>query len=71
VYDAETSEPIEDVRIHVSGWDEINDEYFHESTNADTAGYYEFHTPPGDFWLDVFEDGYYDYDERITIPDNH
>ena len=68
VYDSENSEPVEDVELVVYGYDEVKDEFFFDDTYTDISGYYEFHTPEGDFWLDARKEGYYNYDEDITIP---
>jgi hypothetical protein len=67
VYDNVTSNPIEDVRVGISGYDYVKDEYFFDDTYTDVNGYYEFHTPDGDFWIYCSEDGYYDYDNDIMI----
>jgi hypothetical protein len=71
VYDNETLKPLEDVRVYVGGWDYANDDYFSDSTRTNIFGYYEFHTPAGEFYVDAYlNNNYYDYDEDITISEN-
>jgi hypothetical protein len=67
VYDNDTSDPIEGVEIYISGYDEVKDEYFFDITYSTESGYYEFHTPEGDFWLFCDIEGYYEYDDDIII----
>ncbi len=69
VYDNETEEPLEGVWVDIYGMNWYDD--FDEGTETDGSGYFEFNTPEGEYWLDIYgEDGYYSYSDEVTVVKN-
>ncbi|MCH8012475.1 MAG: carboxypeptidase regulatory-like domain-containing protein [Candidatus Marinimicrobia bacterium] len=66
VYDSDTGLPIEDADVDVGSED------YWDHTHTDTAGYYHFPLPNGEYWAAAWKEGYApDYtDSLIVIADN-
>ncbi len=64
VYNNKTLKPMKDIEIEL-----YNDDWY--DTESDISGYYEFNdVSEGEYWLEVWLDGYYDYSQEITIVKN-
>ena len=66
VYDSDTGLPIEDADVDVGSED------YWDHTHTDTAGYYHFPLPNGQYWAGAWKEGYApdDTDSLIVIADN-
>jgi hypothetical protein len=70
VYNLKTQMPIADIELDIHGWEEETNDFFYDNTRTNESGYYEFHTPAGEFYLSSDNDYYYGYNEEIIISNN-
>jgi len=66
IYDSETGEPIENSYIYLDGYSDDGEEYYTSDEPGEDA-YYDFFTPPGEYELRAYGEGYMRGVETVDI----
>jgi hypothetical protein len=69
VYNNETYEPLDGIKIEAYSWDN-DDGYFTNYTKTNESGYYEIRTPNGYIWLEINSNDYYKFKTSVPVFDN-